>query len=122
MEKAEEYHISPSRIHIDPLVEMLWTSEDGIAMNVEVISTIRKTVSFHTHHGSYQQYFLSSACEKTDELLLFDTCHECRTGQCYLDPANRDMLGHIYATEALLGLDDYCMEYIGAYKKAYLYL
>ncbi|HJD39088.1 MAG TPA: dihydropteroate synthase, partial [Candidatus Blautia stercoripullorum] len=42
MEKAEEYHIAPSRIHIDPLVEMLCTSEDGIAMNVEVISTIRK--------------------------------------------------------------------------------
>ena len=40
MEKAEEYHIAPSRIHIDPLVEMLCTSEDGIAMNVEVISTI----------------------------------------------------------------------------------
>ena len=23
----------------------------------------------------------------------------------------------IYATEALLGLDDYCMEYIGAYRE-----
>ena len=26
------------------------------------------------------------------------------------------MMGVIYATEALLGLDDYCMEYIGAYR------
>ena len=34
-----------------------------------------------------------------------------------LAPVNRDMLGHIYATEALLGLDDYCMEYIGAYRE-----
>lgn len=34
-----------------------------------------------------------------------------------LDPTNRDMMGLIYATEALLGLDDYCMEYIGAYRK-----
>lgn len=42
MAKAEEYHISPSRIHIDPLVEMLCTSEDGIALNTEVISTVRK--------------------------------------------------------------------------------
>ena len=33
-----------------------------------------------------------------------------------LDPTNRDMMGVIYATEALLGLDDYCMEYIGAYR------
>ena len=34
-----------------------------------------------------------------------------------LDPTNRDMLGLIYATEALLGMDDYCMEYIGAYRE-----
>ena len=42
MTKAKEYHISPNRIHIDPLVEMLCTSEDGIAMNIEVIQTVRK--------------------------------------------------------------------------------
>ena len=40
MAKAKEYGISPDRIHIDPLVEMLCTSEDGIAMNVEVISSV----------------------------------------------------------------------------------
>ena len=34
-----------------------------------------------------------------------------------LDPTNRDMLGLIYATEALLGEDDYCMEYIVAYRE-----
>jgi 5-methyltetrahydrofolate--homocysteine methyltransferase len=33
-----------------------------------------------------------------------------------LDPLNRDMMGMIYATEALLGMDDYCMEYIGGYR------
>ena len=42
MEKAKQYNIDPSRIHIDPLIEMLCTSEDGISMIVEVISTIRK--------------------------------------------------------------------------------
>ena len=34
-----------------------------------------------------------------------------------LDPTNRDMTGMIYATEAMLGLDDYCMEYISAYRE-----
>lgn len=32
-----------------------------------------------------------------------------------LDPTNGDLMGCIYATEALLGEDDYCIEYIGAY-------
>ena len=35
-----------------------------------------------------------------------------------LAPTNRDMMGVIYATKALLGLDDYCMEYIGAYRES----
>jgi len=39
--KAESYGISPSRIHIDPLVEMLCTAEDGISMVEEVMSNIK---------------------------------------------------------------------------------
>ena len=34
-----------------------------------------------------------------------------------MDPTNRDLLGTVYATEAMLGLDDYCMEYISAYRE-----
>ena len=34
-----------------------------------------------------------------------------------LDPINREMMGIIYATEALLGRDDYCIEYITAYRE-----
>ena len=30
---------------------------------------------------------------------------------------DRELMGVIFATEALLGRDDYCMEYIGAYRK-----
>jgi 5-methyltetrahydrofolate--homocysteine methyltransferase len=33
-----------------------------------------------------------------------------------IDPANEDMLALIFATEALLGKDEMCMDYIGAYR------
>ena len=42
---------------------------------------------------------------------------KCGLDSAILDPTNRDMMGVIYATEALLGLDDYCMEYISAYRE-----
>ena len=32
-------------------------------------------------------------------------------------PTNQDLLGMIYATEAILGKDEYCMEYIAAYRE-----
>ena len=34
-----------------------------------------------------------------------------------INPLNRDMMGMIYATEALKGEDEYCMEYIGAFRE-----
>jgi len=34
-----------------------------------------------------------------------------------MDPTNRDLLGVAYATEALLGEDEYCMEYLDAYRE-----
>ncbi|MFR5471309.1 MAG: hypothetical protein ACLTG7_07200 [Romboutsia sp.] len=49
MKKAEEYNINLKEFSIDPLVEMLCTSEDGIAMNVEVISKLEK-ISYNPYN------------------------------------------------------------------------
>ena len=35
---------------------------------------------------------------------------------CIIDPLARDLRGVIYATDALLGEDEYCGEYLGAYR------
>lgn len=117
MEKAEEYHIAPSRIHIDPLVEMLCTSEDGIAMNVEVISTIRKQYPSIHITAAISNISFNLPVRKLINCCFLTLAMNAGLDSAILDPANRDMLGHIYATEALLGLDDYCMEYIGAYRE-----
>ncbi len=42
MAKAKQYGIAESRIHIDPLIEMLCTSEDGISMVLEVMDYIKE--------------------------------------------------------------------------------
>ena len=116
MAKAKEYGIDPSRIHIDPLVEMLCTSENGIETNVEVISTVRK--QYPTIHITAAVSNISFNLPVRKMLNLGFTVLAMNVGldSAILDPCNRDMMGLIYATEALLGLDDYCMEYISAYR------
>ncbi len=117
MAKAKEYNISPSRLHIDPLVEMLCTSEDGIAMNVEVISTIReKYPSIHIT-AAVSNISFNLPVRKMINLGFTVLAMNAGLDSAILDPTNRDMMGVIYATEALLGLDDYCMEYISAYRE-----
>lgn len=117
MEKAKEYNIAPERIHVDPLVEMLCTSEDGIATNVEVISTIRR--QYPTIHitAAVSNISFNLPVRKLINCCFLTLAMNAGLDSAILDPVNRDMLGHIYATEALLGLDEYCMEYIGAYRE-----
>ena len=117
MEKAKEYGISPSRLHIDPLVEMLCTSEDGIAMNVEVISTIRRRYPNIHITAAVSNISFNLPVRKMVNLGFTVLAMNAGLDSAILDPTNRDMMGVIYATEALLGMDEYCMEYIGAYRE-----
>ncbi len=115
--KANEYGIATSRLHIDPLVEMLCTSEDGIAMNVEVISTIRAKYPDIHIAAAVSNISFNLPVRKMINLGFTVLAMNAGLDSAILDPTNRDMMGVIYATEALLGQDDYCMEYISAYRE-----
>ena len=117
MAKAKEYGIAPNRIHIDPLVEMLCTSENGIETNTTVISTIRE--QYPTIHITAAVSNISFNLPVRKMINLGFTVLAMNAGldSAILDPTNRDMMGIVYATEALLGNDDYCMEYISAYRE-----
>lgn len=116
MDKAKTYGIAPNRIHIDPLVEMLCTSENGIETNVEVISTVRaKYPSIHIT-AAVSNISFNLPVRKMVNWGFTVLAMNAGLDSAILDPTNRDMMGLIFATEALLGMDDYCIEYIGAYK------
>jgi len=117
MAKAKEYGIAPNRIHIDPLVEMLCTSEDGIAMVEEVMAKIRE--QYPTIHitGAVSNISFNLPVRKIINMAFTVLAMKSGLDSAIFDPTNRDLLGMIYATEALLGEDEMCIEYIGAYKE-----
>lgn len=117
MEKADQYGIKPGRLHIDPLVEMLCTSEDGISMVIDVIRTIReKQPSIHIT-GAVSNISFNLPVRKILNQAFLVLAMNAGMDSAVMDPTNRDLLGMVYATEAMLGLDDYCMEYISAYRE-----
>lgn len=116
MAKAKEYNISPNRLHIDPLVEMLCTSENGIETNIEVISTVRERYPSIHITAAVSNISFNLPVRKMINLGFTVLAMNAGLDSAILDPLNRDMLGLIYATEALLGEDDFCMEYISAYR------
>lgn len=117
MTKAKNYGIRPDRLHIDPLVEMLCTSENGIETNEEVISTVRMRYPSIHITAAISNISFNLPARKMVNLGFAVLAMKSGLDSAILDPTNRDMMGVIYATEALMGLDDYCMEYIGAYRE-----
>ena len=117
MAKAKEYGIAPSRMHIDPLVEMLCTSENGIETNTEVISTVRSQYPDIHITAAVSNISFNLRSGKMINLGFTVLAMNAGLDSAILDPTNRDLMGVIYATEALLGEDEYCMEYIGAYRE-----
>lgn len=115
--KAEEYGVSPDRLHIDPLVEMLCTSENGIETNVEVMRSVRESCPNIHITAAVSNISFNLPARKMINLGFTVLAMNAGLDSAILDPTNRDMMGLIYATEALLGEDEYCMEYIGAYRE-----
>jgi len=116
MEKAKEYNIAPARLHIDPLVQMLCTSEDGIISISEVMRNIKKQYpTIHITGGASNISFNLPARKYVNQGFII-LAMAAGMDSAILDPLNRDMMGLIYATEALLGQDEFCIEYINAYR------
>lgn len=117
MAKAKEYGIPASRLHIDPLVEMLCTSEDGISMVTEVITEVKKRQPSIHVTGAVSNISFNLPVRKILNQAFLVLAMNAGMDSGVMDPTNRDMMGMMYATEAMLGLDDYCMEYITAYRE-----
>ncbi|MDR2741993.1 MAG: methyltetrahydrofolate cobalamin methyltransferase [Treponema sp.] len=117
MEQAVRCRIAPDRLYVDPLVEMLCTSEDGIA---KITATMRKikelSPEIHLTGGASNISFNLPARKYVNQSFII-LAMNAGLDSAILDPLNKDMMGLIYAAEALLGQDEFCMEYIGAFRE-----
>mgnify|MGYP002855440351 CR=1 FL=1 len=117
MARAKEYGIAQSRIHIDPLVEMLCTAEDGISVLLEVMAYTKEHYPGVHLSGAISNISYNLPYRKIVNIAFAVLCVNAGMDSAVLDPLNRDLRGAIYATEALKGDDFYCMEYISAYRE-----
>ena len=117
MAKADEYGIAHSRIHIDPLVEMLCTAEDGVSVPLTVMNYIKANYPDVHISGAISNISYNLPYRKIVNLAFAVLAINAGMDSAVLDPLNRDLRGAIYATEALKGEDYFCMEYISAFRE-----
>lgn len=115
MEKAKEYGIAPSRLHIDPLVFSVGTKPEAFTGFAEVTKYIReKYDDIHITSGLSNISF-GIPSRKTMNMAFLTLARYFGMDSAIMDPTSRDMLGAMYATEVLMEEDEFCMEYLDAY-------
>jgi 5-methyltetrahydrofolate--homocysteine methyltransferase len=119
MAKAAQYGIVDKRIHIDPLIEMLCTTDDGegISMVLEVMRHIKETHPQVHISGAVSNISFNLPARKLVNQAFVVLAINAGMDSGVLDPLSQDLMGVIYAAEAMIGLDDFCAEYTGAYRE-----
>lgn len=116
VEKADKFSITPDQIHIDPCV-MALSTENNSLLNLEAeIRAIK--ACYPTIHVTGAISNISFGLPLRPLLNKTAMAFAIAAGMdsAVLDPLNRDMMGTIFATYALLGQDKHCRKYSKAYR------
>jgi 5-methyltetrahydrofolate corrinoid/iron sulfur protein methyltransferase len=117
LENAAQFGVKPEQLYFDPLVETLGTNGDSLLTFAKVCRAIKaEEPNCHITSGlSNISYGLPS--RKHINMPFLTLAMEAGMDSGIIDPLNRDLMGVIYGTFALLGYDDFCMEYLDGYRE-----
>ena len=115
--KMDEYGVKPDQVLIDPLVETLGTNNEAFNTFAAVCREAKQLCpEIHITSGlSNISYGLP--VRKMINMSFMVLCMQAGMDSAIVDPLNRDMMGVIFATDALLGNDMYCVGYLTAYRE-----
>ncbi|MGI6577090.1 MAG: methyltetrahydrofolate cobalamin methyltransferase [Eubacteriales bacterium] len=117
MSRADEYGIEHSRIYIDPLVIALATDGESMAKFEACTRQIKEWYpDVHITSGLSNISFGLPA-RKIINMAFMALAMNAGMDSAIVDPLNRDMLGIILATDALTENDEYCLNYIKAFRQ-----
>ena len=115
MEKAKQYGIAPSRLHIDPLVVTLGTDQTALTVFADCCRRIKyEYPEIHITSGLSNISFGLPVRKNINQAFMV-LAMNAGMDSAIVDPTNKNMIGMIYATNALLERDEYCLEYIGKF-------
>ena len=117
LEKAKEYGVKPEQLFFDPLVETLGANDTAFLTFKEVCEAIVEIEPKCHITSGLSNISFNMPSRKHINMGFMVMSMAAGMDSAIVDPLNRDMMGVIYATNALLGNDEYSMEYVGAYRE-----
>ncbi len=104
MEKAKQYGIAPSRLHIDPLVVTLGTDQTALTVFADCCRRIKyEYPEIHITSGLSNISFGLPVRKNINQAFMV-LAMNAGMDSAIVDPTNKNMIGMIYATNALLSV------------------
>jgi 5-methyltetrahydrofolate--homocysteine methyltransferase len=116
VKKAAKYGIAPERMHIDPCVMALSTDNQSLLNFVKEIKAIKALYPTIHVTGAISNISFGLPLRSLINKNALAYAIQAGMDSAVMDPMNRDMMGTIFATEALLGRDKHCRKYSKAYR------
>lgn len=117
IEKAAEYGISPERIHVDPLVLALSAVNSSALEFFQAIRSIKEKYPTVNITAALSNISYGMPVRKVVNCSFLALSMEAGLDSVIADPLNKDVIGTMYATDALLNRDKFCRKYNKAYRK-----
>jgi 5-methyltetrahydrofolate--homocysteine methyltransferase len=114
--------VAEEDIFIDPMVRPVGTGPHYGVVAIETIREVKRRYPHaHSACGLSNVSFGIPARKLMNQAFLVAAMSAGMDG-AILDPLDKKLMSILYATEALLGIDEYCMEYITKYRDGALEL
>lgn len=119
-EKLKKEGFEPEDIYLDPMVRPVGSGEGYGLEAIRAIQGIRSNLpDVHIVCGLSNSSFGLPNRALINRTFL-TAAMTVGLDAAIMDPMNRDLVATMYAAEAVLGVDDYCIEYLGAYRDGLL--
>jgi len=111
--------ITPEKIYFDPMVKPISTNSDNGQITLKTMKKIKKEIPeahitcglSNISYGLPMRKLLNQAFSVAAIFAGLDTA--------IINPMDKNLMSLIYASEALSGKDDYCMDYITKFREGY---
>lgn len=116
IEQTDALGIGRGRVFIDPLVTTLATTQDSLANFTAAIALIKADFPDVHFTSGLSNISFGMPYRKAINMQFLSLAMAAGMDSAIMDPTSPDMQATLHATEALLGNDEYCMNYLQAFR------
>ena len=116
MAKVDEYGVDHDNILFDPLVTTLGTNQQSFLNFIEAVELIKADYPDVHFTSGLSNISYGLPYRKAINMQFLSLAMAKGMDSAIMDPTSRDMLAAMYATDALLGNDNYCKDYLKGFR------